>query len=181
LSSLQFYYTTQKEILIPWKPALAEHLKTFEDLLVADRAGFIFEPEIGVHEQVAEFDFVSLYPNIMLKKNLSAETIRSSCCPDSKLKVPELQELQVEQIDEPLGKFAKNIISSIKGERENRKTKFDYKTKGMMAEIGKRTGVATILRFKLHGFAAWWLWRTYYLGDLPTNKEEIKSYGRLDL
>ena len=90
LSSLQFYYATQKEILIPWKPTLAEHLKTFEDLLVADRGGFIFEPEIGVHEQVAEFDFVSLYPNIMLKKNLSAETIRCSCCPDSKLRVPEL-------------------------------------------------------------------------------------------
>ena len=47
LSSLQFYYATQKEILIPWKPTLAEHLKTFEDLLVADRGGFIFEPEIG--------------------------------------------------------------------------------------------------------------------------------------
>ncbi len=113
----------------------------------------------------------------MLKKNLSAETIRSSCCPDSKLKVPELQELQVEQIAEPLGKFAKNIISSIKGERENRKTKFDYKTKGMMAEIGKRTGVATILGFKLHGFVAWWLWRTYYLGNLPTIKKKLKVMG----
>ncbi|HET7148508.1 MAG TPA: DNA polymerase domain-containing protein [Candidatus Nitrosopolaris sp.] len=90
LSSLQFYYATQKEILIPWKPDLAEHFKTFEDLLVADRGGFIFEPEIGVHEHVAEFDFVSLYPNIMLKKNLSAETIRCNCCPDSKARVPEL-------------------------------------------------------------------------------------------
>ena len=49
LSSLQSYYATQKEILIPWKPTLAEHFKTFEDLLVADRGGFIFEPERGVH------------------------------------------------------------------------------------------------------------------------------------
>ncbi|MFY9870175.1 MAG: DNA polymerase domain-containing protein [Candidatus Nitrosopolaris sp.] len=90
LSSLQFYYATKKEILIPWKPTLAEHFKTYEELLVADRGGFIFEPEIGVHENVAEFDFVSLYPNIMLKKNLSAETIRCSCCPNSRLRVPEL-------------------------------------------------------------------------------------------
>ncbi|PWU79791.1 MAG: hypothetical protein DLM72_15670 [Candidatus Nitrosopolaris wilkensis] len=91
LSSLQSYYATQKEILIPWKPALAEHFKTFEDLLVADRGGFIFEPEIGVHEQVAEFDFVSLYPNIMLKKNLSAETLLCDCCcQDSRMRVPEL-------------------------------------------------------------------------------------------
>jgi len=91
LSSLQCYYATQKEILIPWKPTLAEHFKTFEDLLVADRGGFIFEPEIGVHEQVAEFDFDSLYPNIMLKKNLSAETILCDCCcQDSRLRISEL-------------------------------------------------------------------------------------------
>ena len=43
-----------------------------------------------VHEQVAEYDFVSLYPNIMLKKNLSAETICCDCCRNSKLRVPEL-------------------------------------------------------------------------------------------
>ena len=43
---------------------------------------------------------------------------------------------------------AKNIISSIKGEGESKKAKFDYKTKGMMAEIGKRAGVATILGFE---------------------------------
>jgi DNA polymerase-2 len=90
LSSLQFYYATQKEILVPWKPILAEYFKTFEELLLADRGGFIFEPETETHEQVAEFDFVSLYPNIMLKKNLSAETIHCNCCPDSKLRVREL-------------------------------------------------------------------------------------------
>jgi DNA polymerase, archaea type len=91
LSSLQFYYANQKGILVPWKPALAEHFKTFEELLTADRGGLIFEPETGVHEQVAEYDFVSLYPNIMLKKNLSAETICCNCCcHNSKLRVPEL-------------------------------------------------------------------------------------------
>jgi DNA polymerase elongation subunit (family B) len=95
LSSLQFYYAiTKKNTLIPWKPTLAEHFKTYEDLLIADRGGFIFEPEIGVHEQVAEFDFISLYPNIMLKKNLSAETINCNCycCTyhGCTIKVPEL-------------------------------------------------------------------------------------------
>lgn len=90
LSSLQFYYATKKDILIPWKPTLAEHFKSFEELLIADRGGFIFEPELGVHEQAAEFDFVSLYPNIMLQKNISAETVHCYCCPNSKLRVPEL-------------------------------------------------------------------------------------------
>ncbi len=90
MSSLQFYHATKKDILIPWKPTLAERFKTYEELLVADRGGFIFEPEIGVHEKVAEFDFASLYANIMMKRNLSAETVRCECCPDSKKRVPEL-------------------------------------------------------------------------------------------
>jgi NADH dehydrogenase len=70
---------------------------------------------------------------------------------------------------------AKNIILDIRGEKGNKKAKFDYKTKGMMAEIGKRNGVATLFgRIKLHGFLAWWLWRTYYLANLPTIKKKLK-------
>jgi NADH dehydrogenase len=70
---------------------------------------------------------------------------------------------------------AKNVISSIEGERK--KQKFDYKTKGMMAEIGKRTGVAELFGFKIHGFIAWWLWRTFYLVNLPTIKKKLKVMG----
>jgi len=70
---------------------------------------------------------------------------------------------------------AKNIVSAIKG--KTKKTKFDYKTKGMMAELGKRTGVATIFGIKSHGFISWWLWRTYYLGNLPTAKKKLKVMG----
>src|SRR5919198_1791912 len=70
---------------------------------------------------------------------------------------------------------AKNVISSIEG--KTKKQKFDYKTKGMMAEIGKRTGVAILLGFKIHGFIAWWLWRTFYLANLPTIKKKLKVIG----
>ena len=73
---------------------------------------------------------------------------------------------------------SKNIISSIKGKPEKDKQVFDYKSKGMMAQIGKRTGVAILFgKIKLHGFLAWWLWRTYYLINLPTTKKKIKVIG----
>ena len=68
----------------------------------------------------------------------------------------------------------------MKGEKgdKSEKIKFDYKTKGMMAEIGKRTGVAILFdRIKLHGFLAWWLWRTYYLANLPTARKRLKVLG----
>jgi DNA polymerase elongation subunit (family B) len=90
MSSLQFYNAMRNNILIPWKPTLAEHPKSLGDLLIADRGGLIFEPIMGAHEKVAELDFVSLYPTIMFKKNISAETVICNCCSHSKLRVPEL-------------------------------------------------------------------------------------------
>ena len=90
LSSLQFYHASKMGLLVPWKPTLAEHFKDRNELLVADRGGFIFEPKVGVHENVGELDFSALYPNIMYRKNISAETVRCACCPDSKNRVPEL-------------------------------------------------------------------------------------------
>jgi DNA polymerase I len=90
LSSLQFYNAHKQDLLVPWKPTLAETPKDRFELLVADRGGFTFEPKQGLYEDVAEYDYSSLYPNIMLKKNISGETVRCSCCPESSNRVPEL-------------------------------------------------------------------------------------------
>ena len=90
MSSVQFYTATKRNLLIPWKPTVSEIFKTRMDLLVGDRGGFILEPRIGAHENVGEVDFASLFGNIMLQKNISAETINCKCCPDSADLVPEL-------------------------------------------------------------------------------------------
>src|SRR2546426_1246422 len=90
MSSLQFYNATKRGLLIPWRPTMAEAFKTRKDLLIGDRGGLIFEPQLGVFEHVAELDFASLFGSIMEKKNISAETISCSCCPDSQNKVPDL-------------------------------------------------------------------------------------------
>jgi NADH dehydrogenase len=58
--------------------------------------------------------------------------------------------------------------------KNNNMISFDYKTKGLMAEIGKRTGVGELLGLKVHGFAAWWIWRSYYLGNLPTFEKKLR-------
>ncbi|MCL5316773.1 MAG: hypothetical protein M1503_00705 [Thaumarchaeota archaeon] len=90
LGSLQFYRATKDGLLVPWKPVLAEHPKSARELLVGDRGGFVFEPRMGVYSGVGELDFTSLYPMIMLKKNISAETVLCECCPDSSRRVPEV-------------------------------------------------------------------------------------------
>ena len=68
---------------------------------------------------------------------------------------------------------ANNIISMIEGKTRNKKI-FDYKTKGMMATIGKRNGVGAIVGLEVQGFIAWWIWRTYYLANLPTLQKKIR-------
>ena len=70
---------------------------------------------------------------------------------------------------------ANNLISLIKGRNAAGVEKvFDYKTKGMMALIGKRNGVGILFGHKVHGFTAWWLWRSYYLGNLPTVEKKVR-------
>lgn len=90
LTSLQCYHATKDDIMIPWHPDVAEHPKTLEELLIADRGGLYLVPKIGVQEKVAEFDLAALFPNIMYRLNVSAETVRCKCCSDSKNMVPEL-------------------------------------------------------------------------------------------
>lgn len=67
-----------------------------------------------------------------------------------------------------------NIISLIEGKAEKNRKVFNYKSKGMMASIGKRNGVGELLGFEVQGIVAWWIWRSYYLANLPTLQKKIR-------
>jgi len=62
------------------------------DLIRGDRGGHIFEPTIGVFDQVVELDFSSMYPSLMANYNISSETLNCKCCKDdgTGIKVPGL-------------------------------------------------------------------------------------------
>ncbi len=60
--------------------------------------------------------------------------------------------------------LAGNILAAIRG---GTKRRFVFKTLGLLASIGRRTGVANVLGVNFSGFAGWWLWRTIYLSKLP--------------
>ena len=89
MSSLQLSWAYQNNILIPSKKREPEEFKSAATLLLADRGGLIFNPPLGFHEDVAELDFVSMYPTIMVEKNVSPETVNCRCCKNTK--VPELE------------------------------------------------------------------------------------------
>jgi len=90
MSSLQVYTAWKNNILIPWKKGEPESFKSARELLVADRGGFVFEPKLGFHADVVEVDFTSMFPMLMLTRNISAETVLCKCCPNSNVRVPEL-------------------------------------------------------------------------------------------
>ncbi|MGZ8381314.1 MAG: NAD(P)/FAD-dependent oxidoreductase [Nitrospira sp.] len=65
---------------------------------------------------------------------------------------------------------AQNILAAVRGDRMK---PFLYATIGLLAPIGKRTGVANILGVNFSGFLAWWLWRTIYLMKLPRFEKKV--------
>jgi NADH dehydrogenase len=54
------------------------------------------------------------------------------------------------------------------------KKQFNYESKGMMAVIGGRDGIAKISGHDLTGTSAWFMWKTYYLTMLPTFEKKLK-------
>jgi len=90
-SAMQVNQAYHDGCLVVWKKNRPEDFKDAENLLRGDRGGFTFEPEVGVHEGLYELDFSSLYPSIMVKYNISAETLDCSCCTTDGLPVPELR------------------------------------------------------------------------------------------
>ena len=78
------------------------------------------------------------------------------------------------QIAEAQAKIAaKNLISLIKNSDQE---KFVYHSKGQMAIIGKRTGIATFLGVNISGFVAWLIWRNVYLSKIPTFDKKTRVF-----
>ena len=67
--------------------------------------------------------------------------------------------------------LANNIVAAMSG-RDLRP--FKFKTLGLLATIGRRTGVAEILGMRFSGLIAWCLWRAIYLGKLPGLQKKVR-------
>ena len=68
---------------------------------------------------------------------------------------------------------AKNLTALIEN---SEKEKFEYHSKGQMAIIGKRSGIATFLGMNISGFWAWLIWRNVYLSKIPTLDKQIRVF-----
>ncbi len=60
--------------------------------------------------------------------------------------------------------LARNITAVLNGGDPE---PFVYHSKGTLAALGHFSGIGRVYRFKIHGFVAWWVWRSYYLFQMP--------------
>ena len=74
ISAMQMAAALRIGVLVPWHKQQSEYERSALDLLQRDRGGIVYQPTIGLHTDVAEIDFISMYPGIMVCHNISPET-----------------------------------------------------------------------------------------------------------
>ncbi|MDW8360001.1 MAG: DNA polymerase domain-containing protein [Candidatus Caldarchaeum sp.] len=79
MTSLQYRQAYLNNVLIPVEGGKPYH-STAAELVVADRGGWVLDHRPGLYWNVGELDFHSLYPTLMLKHNVSGETVNCGCC-----------------------------------------------------------------------------------------------------
>ena len=139
LSSLQFYYAFKEDILIPWKPDIVEDFKNGWELFVADRGGLVLKPLPGVHEHVGELDFASLYPSIIRKYNISAETVNCSCCSNGESKY-QIEELHTHICDKRAGIVSRSLALPLSKRFEYKRLRDQTKDKRLKKIYNERAG-----------------------------------------
>jgi DNA polymerase-2 len=75
ITAMQMLTALRNEIMVPVQKQQVEGSKTLTELIRADHGGLIYQPLIGLHGDVAQIDFSSMYPAIMVKHNISPETV----------------------------------------------------------------------------------------------------------
>ena len=75
ITAMQMSTALRNGVMVPVQKQQVEGTKTLAELIRADHGGLIYQPLIGLHGNVAQIDFSSMYPTIMVKHNISPETV----------------------------------------------------------------------------------------------------------
>ncbi len=101
--------------IVPNKPSSSQHSKRRGKSIVG---GYVKDPVKGLHENIVSFDFRSLYPSIIISKNVSPDTLVEECDEDKCYIAPEVGH---KFLKEPVG-FVPSVIGNVLRERVRVKT-----------------------------------------------------------
>jgi len=72
---------------------------------------------------------------------------------------------------------AKQLAANLRATLAGAPTRaFRYRSRGSMAAIGYRKGVASVFGLPLAGLPAWLLWRAFYLAQMPTLGRKVRIF-----
>ena len=75
ISAMQIVTALRDGILVPWHKQEPETLRSASGQSRTDLGGLVAQPPIGLYRDVAEIDFISMYPSIMRHFNISPELV----------------------------------------------------------------------------------------------------------
>ncbi|TFG30333.1 hypothetical protein EU527_14630 [Candidatus Thorarchaeota archaeon] len=121
-AAVQFYNAFKMGILIPPVKRNPEFLKSVNELAAIDRGGLILQPKPDIYENIIECDFSSMYPTLMVTRNISPETICTRLdCPYDHRYCIEVPELSFKLCNKKRGIVSKSLEMLV-----NRRNKFKY-------------------------------------------------------
>jgi DNA polymerase I len=118
--------------------------------------GVVLSPKPGIHENIAVLDFKSMYPNIMVEKNISPDTYLSPSEPDPPSGVNVAPEVGHRFRKEPSG-FYRRILSGLLAARDEIKQKMkelDPKREEYHLLDARQRAVKVITN-AVYGYAGW--------------------------
>ncbi len=77
ISSMQILTALRNGIMVPWHKQQTEIPKSALEMIHDDKGGLVYQPVVGLHQNVGEIDFISMYPSLMVRDNISPETIQA--------------------------------------------------------------------------------------------------------
>lgn len=170
--------------IIPNKPTSVEYTERRADKSIT--GGYVKEPEKGLFEHIAYLDFKSLYPSIIISKNISPDTIVDDADEYSSDEYYTCPENGYKFLIEPKG-FIPSIIGYILDERqkikklmkqtttaEDRKA-YDYEQQGLKRLANSMFGAYGYTRFRWYKkecAAAITAWGRKYIQDAMAKSEE---------
>jgi DNA polymerase II len=90
IAAMQDLAAVRRGVLVPYQTQKGEIVKTYTQLVRADRGGLIFQPPPGIYKNVAILDFSSMMASIMIKYNVSPETVVALDDKQAGFEIPQL-------------------------------------------------------------------------------------------
>lgn len=139
--------------------------------------GYVHPPKVGLHNNIALFDFKSLYPSIIILHNISPETLNCQCCQEEDLVSKENKVPDEEYFFCKIHKgFVPDIVRELYDIRSIIREKLKTKEKGSeeYEELKNREYAVKILSNAIYGYYAYPRSRWYS----TICAKSIASWGR---